>query len=110
MELLYGTGGAALTGLITVEPGQARSIGFVYDLPSGVVDWHGKISTYSLTLQHQPGTLGRNVRIEVVIPEGYEFVGSSITPTDVIAQNIMFEFFLSRDTVITVDMRPAGNA
>ena len=110
MELLYAAGGTVLTGLLTVPPGETRSVSFVYDLPSSVVDWGEQVSTYSLTIQHQPGTLGRSVKIEVVMPEGFEFVGSSIAPAGLTAQSVLFEFVLQRDTVITVDMQPAGAA
>jgi hypothetical protein len=103
-EVRRDAAGTYVAGLITVPPGDARAVSFVYSLPDPVVERGQDRATYSLVLQHQPGTLGREVNLEVVLPPGYRYAGGSIVPDVVRDEIVRFKWLLSRDTLVTVDM------
>jgi hypothetical protein len=96
--------GTYVAGLITVPPADTRTISFVYLLPDPLVERGPGRATYSLVLQHQPGTLGRDMNLEVVLPPGYRYAGGSIVPDAVRNEVVRFRWLLTRDTVVTVDM------
>jgi hypothetical protein len=64
--------------------------------------------TYSLSLQPQPGTLGRDVSVEVVLPDGYRYDGGSIMPDLIQGRVVRFRWLLLRETVLMVDMIADG--
>ncbi|MFW6174669.1 MAG: DUF4012 domain-containing protein, partial [Chloroflexota bacterium] len=94
-------------GLTQVAPDATRSLSFVYDLPQSVVNWDDE-PEYTLELLRQPGTLGRRVSVEIAFPEGYEFAGASVPPSQVSAGSAAFDLRLREDTTLNVRLRRAG--
>ena len=95
-------------GLQIVGPGESRDVTFVYEVPESVVEWRDETATYYLELQVQPGTRGREVQIQVTVPRGYEYSGSTIMPDRVAGPIVTFNFNMVRDTLLSVEFRRAG--
>jgi hypothetical protein len=68
------------------------------------------VSTYTLNLIAQPGTLGRATRVLIELPEGQVLDEVSITPSSVNGRTISFDLPLKEDTVISLAMRPGETA
>jgi hypothetical protein len=103
-EVRRDTAGTYVAGLLTVPPADTRTVSFVYSVPDPVEARGQGRATYSLVLQPQPGTVGRDVTIEVVMPPGYRYAGGSVVPTSVRGAVVRFNWLLLRETVLTVDM------
>lgn len=104
VEIRHDASGTYVAGLLTVPPADARTVTFVYSIPDPLRDREPGSTSYSLSLQPQPGTRGREVSVEVVLPVGYRYAGGSIMP-DLIRDGVVrFRWLLQRETVLTVDM------
>jgi hypothetical protein len=105
-----GPAGSFVTGLIVVPAGDIVETSFDLNLPETVVDWMDDISTYTLKLVAQPGTLGRATHVQVELPPGQMIARGSTSPSGVNGRLISFDLPLTEDTVITLAMQPVESA
>ncbi|MBI4218791.1 MAG: DUF4012 domain-containing protein [Chloroflexi bacterium] len=108
VEVRHDSAGTYVAGLLTVPPADSRTVTFVYAVPEPLRKHEDGSATYSLSLQPQPGTLGRDMSVEVVLPDGYRYDGGSITPDLVQGRIVRFRWLLLRETVLTVNMVADG--
>lgn len=99
------SGGKFISGLMTVPPGETATVGFDVIVPATAVVSDGDQITYRLFLTAQSGALGRDALIDLEIPVGYDYVGSSHEPTTLGEKEIAFAFRLESDTEFEVMMR-----
>jgi hypothetical protein len=89
-----------LSGLFALGAGDANEINLVYDLPSRVITRSGKSIEYELLVQKQPGSRGRELTVELIVPEGYELASSTLMPAFTGESRVGFRFNVDRDTVL----------
>ena len=81
-----------VSGLFAVAAGKSHEVALVYDLPSTLEFKNGESIRYELLVQKQPGTRGRDVTVELVVPEGYSLTESSVPVST--EQESVFSFTL----------------
>jgi hypothetical protein len=98
-----------LSGLFALDAGETNQVSLVYDLPSDVLRREGEDIAYQLLLQKQPGTRGRDVTVELILPAGYRLASSSIKPVS--SGDSRVEFFLrtEQDTELAVGFTRSDN-
>jgi hypothetical protein len=105
-----GPGGGFVTGLVVVPAGEIVETSFDIDLPENVVDWTDDVSTYTLHLVAQPGTLGRATHVTIELPPGQMLARGSTSPSGVDGRLVSFDLPLTEDAVITLAMRSVESA
>ncbi len=105
-----GPGGKFISGLLVVPPGETVSTGFNIIVPAGALVSDEDVLTYRLSLTAQSGVLGRDALINLEIPEGYEYVGSSHEPSSLEDTAVEFTLELETDTIVEITMRPTPTA
>ncbi|MBI2965789.1 MAG: DUF4012 domain-containing protein [Chloroflexi bacterium] len=108
VEVRQDSAGTYVAGLLTVPPADSRTVSFVYAVPDPLRKRGNDSMTYSLSLQPQPGTLGRDLSVQVVLPDGYRYDGGSIIPDLIQGRVVRFRWLLLKETVLTVDMIADG--
>ncbi|MCH7642222.1 MAG: DUF4012 domain-containing protein [Chloroflexi bacterium] len=97
--------GSFVGGLIVVPPGEERRTSFTLQLPASAVTWDGDRATYTLELAAQPGTRGRETKVWVEMPSGYEFVSGSVIPASIAGRTVRFDFPLTENTTLSLQMQ-----
>ena len=100
-----GPGGSFIAGLIVVPPGDQLQTSFLLRLPASAVTWDEDRPMYSLDLVAQPGARGRETKVWVELPDGYEFVSGSVDPTSIVGQKVRFDLAMTEDTTLSVQMQ-----
>ena len=96
------SGREVVAGFFNLEVGQSRSIAFVYDLPSPLLQVDGKRQVYSLLLHKQPGTQNTPVDVIIQLPSGYRVRNTSPEPIHIDDEEARFSVDLDSDTTIEV--------
>ncbi len=99
------SGGKFISGLLTVPPGETVTTGFNVMIPPDALISEEDMLTYRLSLHAQSGALGRDARVNLELPSGYEYVGSSHEPSSLVGTSIEFELQIESDTLVEVMMR-----
>ena len=92
------------SGLFTLGAGGRTEIDLVYDLPASVARREGDGITYDLVVQKQPGVRQRKVSVDLILPEGYHVIKSSVPAAQNDDSRASFSFLLTRDTRLSVEL------
>ncbi len=88
-----------------VPPGETQEEVFLYELPSGVLERQGSISTYRLLVQKQPGTLAIPLRVTVNLPPGSEVLSARPAASSVGDGKVEFQTDLRVDRQFEISFR-----
>ena len=88
-----------------VPPGEAQEKDFLYELPSGVLERQGSISTYRLLVQKQPGTRAIPLRVTVDLPPGSEVLSARPAASSVGGGKVEFQTDLRVDRQFEISFR-----
>jgi hypothetical protein len=83
---------------------RAQSIAnsFQYHLPATIVQSDSDQSIYRLQIQKQAGMNPEAVQISITLPPGTQLVEANLTPTKVVADQVIFQFDLTEDLLLEV--------
>jgi hypothetical protein len=70
-ELEFDENGLFLGGLIAIPPGESSEFVASYTLAKNAVQVSGNQLSYSVDLWSQPGSLGRDTKMRIILPNGY---------------------------------------
>jgi hypothetical protein len=102
LEPGFDVGGNHFSGLLTVEPGETRSISLIMELPQSIIEQHGESLIYNLILVAQPGALGRHTTARIRIPEDYELISSTPQPDNEQDRTLTYSLDVIRDESISI--------
>lgn len=104
VEIDFGPGGKFVSGILVVPPGEGVSTSIDLILPETSVTLEGEMASYTLEIPFQPGSLSRDVGIQMNMPPGYKFHSSSHVPSLLLDGEVHFQFLAEQDELITVTM------
>jgi hypothetical protein len=105
VEVDIGPGGQFVSGLLVVAPGTTVSTSFDLTIPKGAITNDGDDASYRLEIPFQPGSVARDVSIQMNLPSGYQYVSSSHVPERVIDGEVHLRLVAAGDVFIIMTMR-----
>ena len=86
-----------VSGLFALAAGKSHDVALVYDLPPRLDFRNGDPIRYELLIQKQPGTRGRDVTVELIVPDGYRLTESSVPAQTELGSTVSFFFEVNQD-------------
>ena len=93
------------SNLLNVPRGEEVENWFAYDLPTAITQNKEGVRQYQLALYKQAGLHPESVQIHLQLPQGAEFLQSSISPSQHDDDNLQFDLILDTDIILTVTYR-----
>ena len=101
---------SVLSGLIELDAGETKEFNLVYELPPNLLRYNYDHIEYELFIQKQPGSVKREVLVEIILPDSYQLDTYSHAP--IIPSNdtrISFQLTIKNDTLLKLTLSRIDN-
>tara|TARA_Y100000588_G_scaffold215363_1_gene229268 strand:+ start:4719 stop:7280 length:2562 start_codon:yes stop_codon:yes gene_type:complete len=94
-----------LSGLFELDAGKTKEFNLVYELPPNLLKYNYEHIEYELFIQKQPGSVKRQVLVEIILPDSYQIDTYSHAPNIPLSDTrISFQLSVKNDTLLKLTL------